>query len=369
MKKINVINGLRGFAIVMVVSLHLFRVFTPAGFFPVEALGFTFYPFAFLPNGWVGVNLFFILSGFVLYLPYAEGKREMGSLGDALFFYKRRAVRLLPLYYLSIIFLGVFFWNTRDPEYLGRLYIMATMTFNFTYDYWMPRFNPVLWSIGIEVMFSMLFPFILLLDRRVGTKRLFILTAVLSLAVRFIGAYHWDHFRINSTLMNPVKDSVIARLDDFVLGMLICRVYLKGEKAGGGMVRFAAGLIFVLAGCNLWEYYATGALDAVYVPVFTNFFHLGFYLMIMALLSSNRGVLRRVFTNHPIQLIGMMCYSIYLWHFMLILLVFRNNVGHNYTPARMALYFLSLFGLSAFTYKFFEFRHKGLRELFLPARA
>jgi peptidoglycan/LPS O-acetylase OafA/YrhL len=49
------------------------------------------------------VNLFFILSGFVLFLPYAAGQRVMASWADVRHFYGRRFLRLMPLYYFAAV--------------------------------------------------------------------------------------------------------------------------------------------------------------------------------------------------------------------------------------------------------------------------
>src|SRR5271169_2972100 len=97
--KLDVINGLRGAAIVAVVWHHLFGLYFKPG--SEIALGPAItQPLFFLSYGWIGVQLFFVLSGFVLYLPFARGKATMASWADWKRYYGRRAARLLPLYYL-----------------------------------------------------------------------------------------------------------------------------------------------------------------------------------------------------------------------------------------------------------------------------
>src|ERR1700689_3768513 len=94
--KLEVINGLRGFAILAVIWHHLFGLYFKPG--SSVALEIARGGGSFLSYGWIGVPLFFVLSGFVLYLPYAEGGAKLATGADALNFYRRRAERLLPLY-------------------------------------------------------------------------------------------------------------------------------------------------------------------------------------------------------------------------------------------------------------------------------
>src|SRR5690242_8532584 len=98
-QRLSFINGLRGVALLGVVLhhsfFHRFRYGLETGRLgPLEVLG---------SSGWLGVNLFFFLSGFVLYYPYLLGRRRMESLADVRWFLRHRAERLLPLY----LFIGV----------------------------------------------------------------------------------------------------------------------------------------------------------------------------------------------------------------------------------------------------------------------
>src|SRR5882672_2655909 len=75
--KIGALNGLRGIAIAMIVLYHLFIPYTARNpLRPGEIDGEGLFA-AFINDGWLSVNIFFVLSGFVLYLPYRTGRRAM----------------------------------------------------------------------------------------------------------------------------------------------------------------------------------------------------------------------------------------------------------------------------------------------------
>jgi peptidoglycan/LPS O-acetylase OafA/YrhL len=374
MKKIDVINGLRGFAILGVIYQHLFWEYTRPGWsiFP-DSDYFHLFPFTYLSNGWLGVNLFFVLSGFVLFLPYGAGKRRIDSGADFRGFYMHRAARLLPLYYVSVL-IAMFLLKdvNNDQDFLKNLFLMSTVTFNFTIDMFQPKYNVVLWSLGLEVWFSLLFPFLILLARKYGMLRVFIITAVVGLVVRFFGV-QYEAFEIGSPYHSVLKDSILGRLDDFVLGMLICEVYLKrdGKKSSvSPVIGFLLGVTLITATCALWDMKVLLILPKNLIPLITNVSHAGFYFIVMSLLLMGRGagagiggVIKAFFTNRLIQVAGMMCYSLYVWHNLSREIIITGGLS----PFNLSVYFLFLIPFSLFTYRYIEFGRKDSKELFLLA--
>ena len=139
MPKLGVINGLRGFAILAVIYHHVFSRFTGPGFGSFELAGITFLPLTHLANGWLGVNLFFILSGFVLSYPYFLQNRDFASAEEIKRYYIHRAKRLLPLYYFSIFFCAIFIVHpTSATSYFPsaiRSRAKRILLSNWTYSY------------------------------------------------------------------------------------------------------------------------------------------------------------------------------------------------------------------------------------------
>jgi peptidoglycan/LPS O-acetylase OafA/YrhL len=372
--KIDVINGLRGFAILAVIYHHLFWIKTGPGFHSIQIGSFQFFPFAPLSNGWLGVNLFFVLSGFVLALPYFDGRRSVENKGDVKSFYLRRGARILPLYYACFL-LCMILPITKSlgdvRAFVVDMLIMATATFNFAPGMFMPKYNGVLWSLGIEIWFSVLFPFIILAMKKFGVYRVLSVGMVIALATRITGSIEpvYSFFFFGNVYLSPINDSVVGRLDDFLLGMTAAYLFVNGKlsfKAGKALLLFVSGLMLVYLGGIGWDSVYLKQAPRLVAPFINNAVNGGFFLVTISLLSMQPGLLRRLFENWFIQVTGMMCYSLYVWQ----LIPMARFVNGNYAPSRIALCLLTLYMFSALSYRYIEFGHvREWRGLFLlPAR-
>lgn len=367
MQRLSVINGLRGYAILGVIYFHLIGTFfqNPRDV-EIVAGGFSHFPLTFLSNGWLGVNLFFILSGFVLYLPYVKNERDFNKEGSIKKFYLHRGERLLPLYYITLIISIIFIIKESNIyvfDFWKRMFLMFTCTFNFSKETFIPSYNYVLWSLGIEILFSALFPLIILAVKRFGLRGVFFAVFYLSILSR-IYAYMRPDLDVAPHL-NMVKDSIAGRLDDFITGMLLCHLYFTGYKERLFKTNYFAWLVvsilIILIGCYFSDYIVTGKLARTFEPFINTIFQLGFGLLVLTVLHMPLNGLRMLFSNKPLQLCGMMCYSLYLWHGNI-----RWFFIADYTPLRIVMYCVFLFSLSWLTYRYIEFGKKDLGQV-LPA--
>ena len=161
------LDTLRGLAILAVMSFHL------QGDFPKS-----FHPFA--RFGWMGVDLFFALSGYLIGLqllrPYTRGERS--SLRD---FYRRRAYRILPAY---LVVLALYFlvpaW--REAPGISPLWQFLTFTENLFVDYSIHQAFSFVWSLCVEEHFYLVLPLlVLVMMRRPSIQKTSILLAALLL--------------------------------------------------------------------------------------------------------------------------------------------------------------------------------------------
>jgi len=142
------LDGLRALAVLLVILFHAstFAEGNPSGN-PASAI---FY-------GKTGVQLFYVLSGFLLSLPYAQWFFGLRKRPSTLLFYKRRALRVGPAYWVSLLILGLATAPTIAS--VRDVALHAVFLSNTT---WLSTFsiNGVYWTMAIEVQFYALLPLI-----------------------------------------------------------------------------------------------------------------------------------------------------------------------------------------------------------------
>lgn len=311
------VDGLRGLAILLVLYRHIFPNLTPPGAHTLWVGDVELHPWSVLSNGWVGVNLFFVDSGFVLFLPFASGARPVSTWPDVRRMYARRAWRLLPLYY--VVLLGS--WALLAARggagalSLRELSSCLTLTFPLHPSTWIPAHNPVLWSLGVEVWFSALLPVFVWLIARVGFWRWLLAACAASVLTR-IAAYTWLG-DARSPYLNPLADSVLGRLGNFALGMAIAVVHQRGSTARMGRPAAVACLLSAAAalgyGTALWDdHYASPS--GLRAPILEDAcVNVGCALLLLGALGA-RGLPRAVLAWAPLRAAGLACYSLYLVH-------------------------------------------------------
>ncbi|MDQ2924999.1 MAG: acyltransferase [Acidobacteriota bacterium] len=180
-----VIDGVRALAILWVVLFHIF--FFHGRIFPVEvARVFTNPATSWIQNGTLGVDLFFVISGFLMgSILFGEMKKSGGLLFSR--FYVRRFLRLIPVYAAAML-LGLYFlhnfrgphgWGHAESVWANLLYVNNLLPYAKQYMGWC-------WSLAIEEQFYLVLPAFILLFMRLGKGRFRVLAflMILSVAIR-----------------------------------------------------------------------------------------------------------------------------------------------------------------------------------------
>ncbi|MDQ2681117.1 MAG: acyltransferase [Candidatus Eremiobacteraeota bacterium] len=152
-RRLDVLDGMRGIAILLVLWYHIWEIsWLPA---PLAALQF-------IPEtGFVGVHLFFFISGFVIFYPFVRAKFEDRPAPSWGHFAYRRAIKIVPSYLLSLVIVFAIgyahyssFGAAIKPIVTHLLFIHTW--FGDTYG----SLNGVLWTLAVEVEFYVIFPLI-----------------------------------------------------------------------------------------------------------------------------------------------------------------------------------------------------------------
>jgi len=304
------IDGLRFVSIAGVVLFHLcgYTVvkskavhFNGAAANVVALLGST---------GHYGVQLFFIISGFVLALPFARHRLLDGPRPPLRAYYLRRLTRLEPPYIVAM--LGVFAVATLYYGASARAlapHLVASLAYIHNLVYGVgSTMNIVAWSLEVEVQFYLLAPLMAMvfLVRKQIARRLTIVAAIATI-VLIQWLWPFGQGRLALSLPHYVQF--------FLLGFLIADLYLVSWQLPSQRE-------------HLWD--VVGILGWVaLVAVWTLVANPNVLFLVLAFLvfcATFRGrVVRAVFCNVWITTIGGMCYSIYLLHYPLISAVGRHT--------------------------------------------
>jgi peptidoglycan/LPS O-acetylase OafA/YrhL len=201
------------------------------------------------------------------------------------------------------------------------------------------------------------FPGLLFFTRRVGVVALLASALAFCLCVRIYGASLYPG---GTSALTSVKDGVFGRLDDFVVGIalafLTVRMKPVGRVASVGLV--ALGLALFGAACFTWNAIVRRELPYGVVAYLWNVIQASAACLIVGLLGDAPRLVRFAFTAWPIQLLGMMCYSIYVWHPM-------GTLGPLWDESDLPVFLFAVFLLSAMSYRYIEFPKRTVRELFV----
>lgn len=298
------VNALRGYAIMLVILTHSTQPFTISGV--ANAIANT---------GDMGVQLFFIMSSFTLFNSYSKRKLEADGRFVKRSFFMRRFFRIAPYYYVAGIFYTLYalFFQHQD---IKVLYLIANYT--FTNGIYLPAINyipPGGWSIGTEMLFYLTIPILFKYIKSLKTAVIYLLSSI-----------------IISNILNFIIYSIVSNQTDykwidlrgwelyfwlpnqfpvFMFGIVLFFVYkfVKiNERAGILLLTFSICAFTALAFFNFSLEYPNYLFQREYLY--------GFIFMLFAIgIYSTKN---RFLVNKTIQNIGIVSFSMYLNHFLMV---------------------------------------------------
>lgn len=299
------LDGLRGIAILMVLCYHYFQN-------------------TFLCDlGWSGVDLFFVLSGFLItsrLLPYINYKKSIQH------FYRNRFLRIVPLYFgfLIIFFIGWFAFTSKEtqaanPFYTGHWwqFFLFIQNWVFIYDTTpTARHLMHLWSVATEEQFYLLFPvFILLVKQR---KKL-LLAAVTVMALAATGRCLFFYLSKNVVDYETVYFNTFFRIDSFAGGIFLFLLLekkknlLNTDKAN----QYLPGIIVLLMAIPVLIFRSPDKHTEFFSTVGYTFIALIYTWVLFVTITGRNRLVNTITTSKFLRYTGKISYGIYIFHYPL----------------------------------------------------
>lgn len=336
------IDGLRAVAVVSVMLYHL-----------RDSL---------MPGGFIGVDVFFVISGYVVTMSLARDAAKGYSLAEFLKrFYARRIVRIIPALLVCLLvttlLTAIFIpkaWLSEATQKTGLYAFFGLSNFALLSadSYFSPRpaFNPFThtWSLAVEEQFYVFLPLILFftlpMSRRVGWGGAIARAALPVLCAASFAAMWW----VSGVNREAAFYMLAYRFWELGAGAL-CFLLLQNRGVPQPVIQAAAWTGAVLVAGSVWFADSKAAPFPWAIPAV-----LGTVLLVMAVTAKGgpETPVARLLRSRPFVFVGRLSYSLYLWHWVVYVL-FRWTVGL-YDPAHMAAAVVLTFILGWASYRFVE---------------
>lgn len=316
--------------------------------------------------GVLGLTVFFVLSGFLITLLLLKEKETSGSI-SLKYFYFRRAVRILPLYYL-VILLGHFILPfITDATFEGGDIQNNFLVISLLYLVMLPNYvliifaphNPfvdVTWSIGVEEQFYFLWPSVINKVKNILRFSLVLILIQLTTEIcEFYNFFPAHHSQITTLLRRLVLLLLWSKMGYFGMGAIGAYIYFKQidlrNKMINWLVKFSPLMLTITVLPTIFTKYPIQFLLIGIASLF-------FLIYLIRYYGESNSLLFRFF-----EFSGKVSYGLYLWHCFVITFIYkvfsRLNLsgGINNALLSAGLYIIILFItflLAHYSYKFLE---------------
>jgi peptidoglycan/LPS O-acetylase OafA/YrhL len=322
-----IVDGLRGFAILLVVGFHTWLF---SWLIPALTIGGVAHRFDFFARiGYLGVDLFFLISGFCLFYPYAREAIEGSAPMSIVQFARRRALKILPSYALALLATAALaapaFTSIGDA---ANAFIAHALFVQNAFNEAYRANNTVLWSLAIEVQFYLIFPFL---------ARAFLANAPLTFS-GLVGAALV--YRLGTAQccfdVETIRRQLPAWLDVFACGMLAAYAYVWVRRHLPELAHARRTWTLCALGAT-----ALGLLLLVQADAAQDLHNgrEGWQVLNRSLLAGVGAVLivsscfaaswwRALLANRILVFLSVVSYNLYLWHTIIELWLVQHRLPH-----------------------------------------
>ncbi|HWK05461.1 MAG TPA: acyltransferase [Puia sp.] len=310
MNRIQPVDGLRSFAVLGVIWAHCWMFFGNPSLFIAGVNINQFFAF-----GGIGVDLFFVISGFCMYLMHSKNSAHF-SLPLYGSFIRKRWLRIAPAFYFVVLFESIKYLATQGifPAKSFIYHLLFINTFN-------PDnvLSPPFWSLATEWHFYLILPFIFISD--LSGKYLYTRVLLLMLICLLLRLWLYHGYDLSLGITIP-SDKIWYRFVEFGFGILAARFYIDKNPLPSflrGNIGFIVCFLVAFSGrlcmtTNVILHLGKMAFiaRAFGEPILT----FGFALMILNLINTE-SLFKKIIVAPPFLFIGRISYSMYLWHWMI----------------------------------------------------
>jgi len=364
------LTGVRGLAAVWVLGQHSWN-YANSPPLVVPSLHLDFTPL--LKCGYVGVDLFFVLSGFLLSMPFHRAALECRATPSLKEFWIHRCRRVLPAYWLQLAILAtVFFVLGIHPDQIAPRNLAAHALLIFNIVPWpVPLMNVVYWSMPVEWDFYVVLPLLAWLVTRTRWPLAWLLAVTFAVAFRVLCYWSLTDVHLARFVAYGEIQQLPARIDQFFVGICVAWIAasrpLSQRGSNACLVAGMVGILIMLYLAAPRDDFLVRA-DAPYIFYHHSLTALAFGLLVLGAAGRTRlGTL--LFANRPMTFLGLISYSLYLWHHPLLGILLVNGYTSGAIAPAWQVVMLALPGVlivSWLSYRFVE--TPFLRATVVPKR-
>lgn len=307
---------------------------------------------AWLSSGFVGVDVFFVISGFIITSIVVEKRTAFDWRG----FYWGRVKRIAPAYFLmlavaalvsAILFLPADFKFFRDSlktalSFTSNSYFEGFGSYFAPGAYELPLLHT--WSLAIEMQFYLFLPVLVCFLPTKLLKPVFVLLS--------IGLLAWSEYRLFNKSEQAVYFSLLARVPEFMIGALVALLTRNSPPARYASVMGWAGALLLIVSFVF--------IDANRFP--------GVRILLPCigtalLITARHGPVSTLLSAKPMVWVGGISYSLYLWHWPILAFIRYYTGQYDLQLVWLAVFVTGSFAAAWLSYRWVELPVRDIQEI------